>query len=427
MGHGYIPVIPTQGKPAKTPPAGRREMAPQAVEIVRFVRRNGGGDSAHAPSSQASSASSHGASTCRRNPPSVRLSRQRSPANRTAAEGEPPSRSADVPCMSASGASAPATSTVAQPSSTGVAQKPSRQPSAASRGASVTSSARSRAMRSPCAPAGASAYRPSVGAPGMSAATAASRSPEISVRPSPSTARAASRGLSTSTPDGRRAGAQSRSRIKALPLGIERAKPRDRRAALRAQMIDRERLPEPREAVLDKAERDRPLERRAHVARRHVTQRAARLARALNQMRAGHERRCARRHGKADELFPPPLRRDGQEERALADIFVSAGLARAPKTEVVRHGRPIGVLADDDIALLRPQNHQRLDAHEAAAEGGQLLLSARAQGAGARGGDAQLVSAVASEAHPRDAQRAALERAGREAHVRQALVVERHV
>ena len=53
----------------------------------------------HAPSSQVSSASSHGASTCSRKPASVAPSRQRNPANRTAADGEPPARSADVPCV----------------------------------------------------------------------------------------------------------------------------------------------------------------------------------------------------------------------------------------------------------------------------------------------------------------------------------------
>ena len=77
--------------------------------------------------------------------------------DRTAAEGEPEARSAEVACISACGASAPETSTAAQPSSTLVAHQPSRQPSATANGEGVTSSALVRPMRRACAPSGARA------------------------------------------------------------------------------------------------------------------------------------------------------------------------------------------------------------------------------------------------------------------------------
>ena len=77
--------------------------------------------------------------------------------------------------------------------------------------------------------------------------------------------------------------------------------------------------------------------------------------------------------------------------------------------------------------FLGPQDHQRLEAQEPAAERRQLLGEARAQRAGAARRNRELVGAVAGEAHPRDPERGAVELSRRERHVRQALVVERDV
>ena len=57
----------------------------------------------------------------------------------------------------------------------------------------------------------------------------------------------------------------------------------------------------------------------------------------------------------------------------------------------------------------------------------QLLGEARPQSPGAPRGNGEFVGAVAGEAHPRDPERRAIERAGREGHMRKALVVERDV
>src|SRR5574337_114532 len=120
---------------------------------------------------------------------------------------------------------------------------------------------------------------------------AAARSPEISVRPSPSTARAERRGRSMRAPKGCRAGVQSRSRMEALAFGVEGAAKRDCRSPLPPEMIDAQALTHAHRTVLDETEGDWPPERRAHIARSHVTERAARLAHAFDEMRAGRQRR----------------------------------------------------------------------------------------------------------------------------------------
>ena len=108
-----------------------------------------------------------------RKPAWVRASRARRPKTKIAAEGELAARSAEVACMSACGASSPKTSIAAQPSSTLVAHQPPRQPSGAAMAVGVTRSALIRPMRSTCAPSGAKAQRPRIGAPGASSASAA--------------------------------------------------------------------------------------------------------------------------------------------------------------------------------------------------------------------------------------------------------------
>src|SRR5271157_3703599 len=131
------------------------------------------------------------------------------------------------------------------------------------------------------------------GAPGAIAAIAAPRSPEISVRPSPPSARAVSRGLSISVPVPRRAGAQAISRMEPLSFRIERDGGGDRGPLLRAEMVDADRLAHARETLLHEAERNRTAEGLAHVARGDVAQRSARLAFAGDHMRAGRQRRLA--------------------------------------------------------------------------------------------------------------------------------------
>src|SRR6185312_11642634 len=370
------------------------------------------------------SVSSRVASMWTRKPARRRATKARRPKTRTAAEGEPEARSAEVACMSAWSASAPESSTAAKPSSTEVAHQPPRQPSTAAMGAGVTRSALVRPMRKTCAPAGASASRPRIGAPGARVAMAASSSPEIRVWPSPPSLLAVRRARSTRSSAAPRGGARTMSRMEPLPFRIERDRGRDGRAALATQMIDADRFAHAREPRFDKAERDRAAQRRAHGARRYVALRSPRPALAARDMRPGRQRRFARRNAQADQLLAARILRDRHGERALADIFVVPRIAWTRDPEIVRHGRPVGVLADDDEAFLGAQDHQRLEAEKPGAERIELCGEAGAQGASAARGNRELIGAVAGEAHPRDAERAAVEGGGRKRHVRQARIVE---
>ena len=100
--------------------------------------------------------------------------------------------------------------------------------------------------------------------------------------------------------------------------------------------------------------------------------------------------------------------------------------ARPVDAKIVWHCRSVSVLADDDEALFGAQDHQRLEPHEPTVERRQLLCETRAQRRCAARRNGKLVRAVAGEAHPRNPERAAVEYARREGHMRQALVVERN-
>src|ERR1700742_1052901 len=99
---------------------------------------------------------------------------------------------------------------------------------------------------------------------------AVSRSPEISVWPSPPSLRALSRWTSMRSSASPRAGGHSISRMEALPFRIERDCVGDRCAALNAEMVHADRFAHPRLAVLDEAKRDRAAKARTHVARRDI-------------------------------------------------------------------------------------------------------------------------------------------------------------
>src|SRR6185437_4482388 len=230
------------------------------------------------------SVSSRVASMWTRKPARRRATNARRPKTRTAAEGEPEARSAEVACMSAWSASAPESSTAAKPSSTEVAHQPPRQPSAV--------------------------------------AMAASSSPEIRVWPSPPSLLAVRRARSTRSSAAPRGGARTISRMEPLPFRIERDRGRDGRAALATQMIDADCFAHAREPRFDKAERDRAAQRRAHGARRYVALRSPRPALAARDMRPGRQRRFARRNAQADQLLAARILRDRHGERPLADIFV---------------------------------------------------------------------------------------------------------
>ena len=110
--------------------------------------------------------------------------------------------------------------------------------------------------------------------------------------------------------------------------------------------------------------------------------RLTRCARARGDMRAGRQRRVSRRDTQADQLFAARVLARGMEGD-VADVFVRPRLARAGDAKVVQHGGPVGVVADDDKAFLRPQDHQRLESQKAAAERRQPL------GRGGRGATAR--------------------------------------
>src|SRR5208337_1008069 len=280
-------------------------------------------------------------------------------------------------------------------------------------------------MRSAWAPAGATAWRPIRGAPGASAPIAASRSPEMSAWPRPESASATSRGRPISRPSGRRARDQFISRIEPLSFRVESNHGADRGAPLPAQIIDSDLGAHARQAVLDEPERNRAAESRAHGARGHVAERLPRAACALDKMCAGRQRRFAAPDAEADQLLAASAPGGGREQRPLADILVLSLLARTGDAEILRHGRPIGVLADDDVALFGAQDHQRFQPHEPTAEGRQLFDDRGAQPPRAACGNGELIGTVAGEAHARDPERPSIERARGEGHVRQAFVVER--
>ena len=174
-----------------------------------------------------------------------------------------------------------------------VAHQPSRQPSATTSGAGLTSKALERPMRSACAPSGA-AHR---GRASARQARVSRRRLEIArdqglaerVR------RACKRGLSMRSPAPLRAGGQRISRMEPLPLGIERDRGRDGRTPVRAEMVDADRLADARQSPFDEAERDRAAKARTCVARRHVAQRSPRPALSRRDMRPGRQRRFSLR------------------------------------------------------------------------------------------------------------------------------------
>src|SRR5580700_3829133 len=249
-----------------------------------------------------------------------------------------------------------------------------------------------------------------------------SRSPEIKVCPSPPSRRALSRWRSMRTPAPPRAGGHSISRMEPLSFWIERDWTYDRRAPLGAQVVHADRLAHAQQTRFDEPERDRPAKGWAEIARCHVALRLPRTTRALRHMRAGRQRRFSRRHAQADQLLAARVDSDWHEERALADIFVRPRIARPRDPEVVRHGRPVGVLADDDVPLLRAQNHQRLEPHGPAVESRQPFRQTRAQTPGAACGNGEFVRPVAGEAHARNPEWRAIKCARRERHMRQALI-----
>ena len=80
------------------------------------------------------------------------------------------------------------------------------------------------------------------------------------------------------------------------------------------------------------------------------------------------KRGLARFDRHADKLTPVIAHRFLGRQRAAPDEFEPLLAARLPHAEIARHGRPVGVLAGDDVALLGPQDHQRLYAHRRDAE-----------------------------------------------------------
>src|SRR5258707_11027201 len=155
------------------------------------------------------------------------------------------------------------------------------------------------------------------------------------------------------SPVAARAAGHSISRMEALSFRIKRDWRRDRSAPFRAEMKGADRFADAQPSVFDEAKRDRAAEGGAEIARRHIALRSPRAARARCDMGAGRQRRLVRRHAQANQLLAARLLGDWHEQRALTDVFILPRVARAGDAEVMRQGRPVGVLADDDETLLR--------------------------------------------------------------------------
>ncbi len=91
----------------------------------------------------------------------------------------------------------------------------------------------------------------------------------------------------------------------------------------------------------------------------------------------------------------------------------------------MRQRGAVGVLADDDEALLGPQDHQRLEPDDDGVEGLAGLAQMRPQRLGAIRADRDLVTPVAGEADTGDANLVAVVAAMADCHVRQVGIVER--
>lgn len=120
-------------------------------------------------------------------------------------------------------------------------------------------------------------------------------------------------------------------------------------------------------------------------------------------MGAGRQRRLAFSDGKADQLLAVRAFALRGEQRPAADELAGALQPRPADAEVVRHGRAVRVLADDDVALFGAQDHQRFQTDRHRPESLARLLQPPPQPFGGVGADRQFVAAVAGERNAGDA------------------------
>src|SRR5579863_1798354 len=142
----------------------------------------------------------------------------------------------------------------------------------------------------------------------------------------------------------------------------------DRRPDRAAGHRDMELRAQARSAGGDHGERDRAAQSRAQVGRSDMAERgrAGWRARAFRHLRALFEHESRIVGQKSDELVAIGREHIRARERPLADEVLLRFADRPVETEIGERRRAVGVLADDDIALLGPHDMHRLGAIGAA-------------------------------------------------------------
>src|SRR5688500_2589386 len=210
-----------------------------------------------------------------------------------------------------------------------------------------------------------------------------------------------------------------RSSIEAFSLRVEEAWWHQARAEAVAEMLELDRAA--LRPAFDQADGDGMAEMRARIAAGHVAEAALAARDTLDRMRADGDRRGAV-DPDADQPLAIRLVGRRREQRAVADIGVLPLVSRSGHAEIVRHGLAVGVLADVEVALLRAQHAERLDAERNRAGLPCPLPQRRAKPRRHR----DLVAALAREAHPRHPRGPPAEARIANAHVREPGVVQLH-
>src|ERR1700722_9425062 len=215
------------------------------------------------------------------------------------------------------------------------------------------------------------------------------------------------------------------SAIEPRSLFVIKNRPNDRHADRAARHRDMELAPNPRSPCGDERKRNGTAQSSAHVGRRDVTQRGRtyRRVRAFRHLRALPQRDRQMVRQKPDQLFATLHQHIGTRERSLADEILLRLSDRPIEAKVGERHRAVGLLTDDDIALLGPHHMHRLGAVSAASVLLHLAPRRLPDGATEVRGNVDLVAELAGEAHPHEQSRAAADARLAHAHMLERVVV----
>ena len=152
--------------------------------------------------------------------------------------------------------------------------------------------------------------------------------------------------------------------------------------------------------------------------------RADRRARAFRHLRALFERDRRIVGQKPDQLLAIVRQHIGARERPLADEILLRLSDHPVEAEVGERHRAVGLLTDDDIALLGPHHMHRLGAVSAAAVLLHLAPRRLPDGAAEMRRHVDLVAELAGEAHPHESRRNAADARLAQAHMRKGVARE---